>query len=261
MRAELIRSGRSVGVSLLAGALAGIVVGGLVARLVFRLIAIAIGPAFAGMMTNDGDAVGDITVQGTIGLILFGGVLHGLIGGGVHAALRPWLTPLGRWRGIGFGVLLVLLLGFTVITPDNPDFRRFGTPAINVALFGGLFILFGALIDRLATELHRASLGASGSEGAGRKALTLLVALSLLVGVFLLVSLLITTVRALIGAVDPGTGIGLTKSLVVLGILAGAVLARVPHDGAWRFVVLAISMVAGVGLTATSIARIIGPAA
>jgi hypothetical protein len=237
---------------------AGIVIGGVGGRIVMRLIAIIIGPAFTGRITDNGNVVGHITLDGTLGLILFGGVVQGLIGGAMRAALRPWLTPLGRWRGPGLGVLLLLVLGFTVITPDNPDFRRFGSPVVNVVLFAGLFVGFGALLDRLATALEGAPLGASRPRGAGGIAFTLLIAVALLLGSFLLLVLVITTVRTLIGAAEPGTGFGLAKSLVVLGTLGGAVLARIPREPAWRRVVLAIPMVAGTWLTATSIARIEG---
>ena len=258
LSAPLIRWGRVVGVSFLAGILAGIAVGGLGGRLVMRLIAIIIGPAFTGRITDNGNAVGDFTLQGTFELILFAGVAQGLVGGAVLASLRPWLASLGRWRGLGFGVLLLLVLGFTVITPDNPDFRRFGSPVVNVALFAAIFVGFGVLLDWVATALEKAAPGGSGRRSAARIAFNLSIAGAFLLGSFLIISLAVTTVRTLIGAAEPGTGFGVAKSLVVLGILGGSVLARRRREPAWRWGVMAVPMVAGLWLTATSVARIVG---
>ena len=69
--------------------------------------------------------------------------------------VRPWLVGLGRWKGLGFGLMLLAAFGSGVIEPDNVDFRLFGPPALNVALFAVLFPLFGLAVSPLADRMDR----------------------------------------------------------------------------------------------------------
>ena len=128
-----------------AAVVAGIV-GGLVAaggsRVAMRVSALMADPC-AGVMTENGNACGKFTAEGTVGLIFFGVLFSGIPGGLVYAAAAPWLRPLGRLRGPAFGVAAFALGGFTVIEGDNPDFQRFGSPGLNVVMFAVLFLIFG----------------------------------------------------------------------------------------------------------------------
>lgn len=134
---------RHLGTASLAGVIAGIVVGGLLGRVVMRISGFMAGPALVGVHTENGNRVGDITFAGTIGLVAFVGVGLGLFGGVVYAAVEPWLRRLRPWHGLAYGVMLLAALGFTVLDPFNFDFTRFGVPALNVAMFAALFVLFG----------------------------------------------------------------------------------------------------------------------
>ncbi len=58
-----------------ASVVAGVLVGGVGGRLVMRLSAIAAGSDAAGLLTENGNTVGEITVGGTVALIVFGGGL------------------------------------------------------------------------------------------------------------------------------------------------------------------------------------------
>src|SRR3989449_6683114 len=113
---------REVAAGSLSGIVVGIIVGGLGSRLVMRLAAIAGGSGVQGVTTANGNRVGEITVGGTIALILFGGVFAGLFGGLLYASLRPWLVPFGRWRGLIFGVGLLGLTGSLILDGANSDF-------------------------------------------------------------------------------------------------------------------------------------------
>ena len=128
-----------------AAVVAGIV-GGLVAaggsRVAMRVSALMADPC-AGVMTENGNACGKFTAEGTVGLIFFGVLFSGIPGGLVYAAASPWLRPFGRLRGVAFGVAAFALGGFTVIEGDNPDFERFGSPGLNVLMFAALFLIFG----------------------------------------------------------------------------------------------------------------------
>ena len=147
---------RAAGIGSLAGALSGFVVGGMGGRLAMRISAIVAGPDKVGLTTENGNRVGDITVEGTVGLILFGGIFAGILGGLGYEVVRPWFTTFGRWRGLVFGLVLLAAIGSVIINPDNIDFRRFGSPALNTFLFALLFILFGVVLVPIEELLRRA---------------------------------------------------------------------------------------------------------
>jgi hypothetical protein len=149
----LIALARHVGTASLSGGIAGVVIGGLLGRVVMRISGFMAGPGLAGVHTENGNVVGDITAGGTIALIMFVGLPSGLVGGVLYALLEPWLARLRPWHGLAYGVALLATAGFFFLDPVNFDFRRFGMPAVNVAMFAALFVLFGVatawLFDRL----------------------------------------------------------------------------------------------------------------
>lgn len=148
--------GRSVAVGVLAGVIAGILVGGIGGRIVMRISAVAGGDPIAGLETGNGNIVGEITADGTIGLIIFVGIFGGVFGGLLYVAVRRWLPGAQQWKGLVFGTLLLLAFSSLVIEGDNVDFSRFGPPTLNIGLFALLFILFGLALAPIAERLHRA---------------------------------------------------------------------------------------------------------
>jgi hypothetical protein len=137
----------------IAGALAGLLVGGIGGRIVMRLSAIAGGPDVVGTITENGNAVGQITAKGTLGLLVFGGLFSGIAGGVILAIVAPWLRWAGPVRGLVFGVFVLAVAGRTVIDASNPDFVILQPAWLNVVMFSALFLLFGVpavfLLDRL----------------------------------------------------------------------------------------------------------------
>lgn len=133
---------------------AGILVGvpaGLASRLIMKISALAGGPVVIGVHTANGNAVGEFTANGTIGLVIFSGVVPAIGAGLLYLALRPWLLALGRWRGLALGAYALALTGFgVVLEPGNNDFVRFGPVALNVAMFAALFIAVGIAIPPVA---------------------------------------------------------------------------------------------------------------
>ena len=153
------------------GALAGVAAGalaGLASRIVMRISGFAAGPGAIGELTESGNVVGEVTVGGTLTLVLLGAI-GGALGGAVYVALRPWLAPLHRWRGIGFGLLMLAVSGEP--DPASRDFRRFGPPLLSIAMFAALSPLAGVLLVALVTKLERyvAAVGPSEPRG-GRRA-------------------------------------------------------------------------------------------
>lgn len=158
---------RHVGTASLAGILSGMVVGGLLGRVAMRVAGLTSRPELIGVETANGNRVGDITIGGTLALVLFVGVSAGIGGGILYAAAEPWLRSRAR-RGLLFGAGLFAALGFTVISPGNFDFQRFGLAPLNVLLFAALFLAFGALevflFDRIRRAIVRAGVWATGLE-------------------------------------------------------------------------------------------------
>lgn len=140
---------RHITVGGLSGLTAGILVGGIGGRLFMRIAGAAAGERGAGAQTEAGFTVGEITLGGTIFLIIFIGIFTGVIGAAIYLAFRPWLSWAGRWRGLAFGVVLFSLGSATsdIMNTDNVDFVILRNGELLVALIFGLFLAFGAVID------------------------------------------------------------------------------------------------------------------
>lgn len=146
---------RSIAVATLAGFLSGAVALGVGCRLAMRVVALLAGDGDQGKLTDAEAVVGEITVEGTIFLALLGGAA-GAIGGVLYLAVHRRLAWAGRWRGVAFGGLLLAIFGSALVKGSNPDFERFGSPLVNVAMFASLFVFFGILIAPVYDNLQRA---------------------------------------------------------------------------------------------------------
>ncbi len=142
---------REFGVGALAGAAAG-ALAGLGSRIVMRISGLAAGPEAIGQITESGFVVGDVTFGGTLGIVILG-VIGGALGGSVYVALRPWLAPLGRWSGVGLGLLMLAISSEP--DPASRDFRRFGPPLLSIAMFAALSPLAGVVLVPLVAALER----------------------------------------------------------------------------------------------------------
>lgn len=145
---------RQVSVIGWSGLVTGVVVAGIGSR-VFMRIAGATGRAAAqGAETEAGFRVGELTLGGTIALVVFVGIFTGIIGAALYAVFRPWLWWAGRLRGLVFGVVLFAIgsASSDVMNPDNVDFLILGNDVINVVMIVALFLAFGVVIE----EFHRA---------------------------------------------------------------------------------------------------------
>jgi len=148
--------GRHVGAASLAGIIAGVLVAGVLGRVAMRVSGFLSRPELVGVATANGNRVGEITFSGTVGLALFIGIPAGILGAVLFASAEPWLRRVRPWRGVVFGLMLLLAAGFVFIDPTNFDFQRFGSAAINVAMFAALFVAFGALTAWLFDRIRPA---------------------------------------------------------------------------------------------------------
>lgn len=134
----------------LAAAITGGIVLGVGGRLVM-FISRLIHPEASGRVTENGNRIGEFTIQGSIELIVFGGVLSGLIAGVIWVLIRKWLP--GGALVVGLGA--VAIGGPFLIEGDNRDFVILENPRLDLLLLLGLLFLFGLSlhwVDRLLTE-------------------------------------------------------------------------------------------------------------
>ena len=97
-------------------------------------------PEALGRVTENGNRVGEFTVDGTIELVLFGG-----LGGGVAAAVI-WVI-VWQWvprHPLAVGLGAVAIGGFNLIDAENRDFVILVDPLADVVLLVGLLFAFGA---------------------------------------------------------------------------------------------------------------------
>jgi hypothetical protein len=144
-------------VAVAAGVGAGILAAGAGGRLIMRLLAVTAGPAAQGRITEAEEIVGRITVDGTIGFVVFTGLFGGLATGFLYLLVRRWL-PEGRAGGLVYGALLLVLAATRLdpLRPGNPDFDLVGPGWLSVAAFAALVVLHGVLLAALAARLSRA---------------------------------------------------------------------------------------------------------
>ena len=86
---------RKVAVLGLASPAAGVLVGGVGGWIVMRVSAAIAPPETIGRLTENGNRIGELTIAGTIGLLVFVGLLGGIAGSVVVVRSDPWL----RWAG------------------------------------------------------------------------------------------------------------------------------------------------------------------
>jgi hypothetical protein len=218
-------------VALLSGAAAGILATGAGGRLVMRLLAVTAGADAQGQITEAEQIVGRITVDGTIGFVVFTGLFFGPVSGAAYLLLRRWL-PAGQAGGLAFGALLLVVAG-TRLEPlrrANPDFDLVGPGWVSVVAFMLLVVFHGMLVAALAGRLSRAVplLAARPGAIAVHAPLLLLVlpgpSVALVVVVVGVVVVLVSRIPAVVAAWH-------ARPLVVVGRVALAVAALVAFPG------------------------------
>jgi hypothetical protein len=218
-------------VALLSGAAAGILAAGAGGRLVMRLLAVTAGADAQGQITEAEEIVGRITVDGTIGFVVFTGLFFGPVSGAAYLLLRRWL-PSGRAGGLAFGALLLVVAG-TRLEPlrrGNPDFDLVGPGWVSVVAFTVLVVVHGALVAALAGRLSRAVplLAARPGAIAVHAPLLLLVlpgpSVALVLIIIGVLVVLVSRIPAVVAAVH-------ARRLVVVGRVALAVAGLVAFPG------------------------------
>ncbi len=158
----------------IAGILVGIFVAGLGGRLVMRLATI-LHEDTVGRVTEMDAVIGAMTLNGTLALLLFGGLGVGLMAAVLWVAMRPWVPGHGLGRALITGGLAVALGTPLLVQRTNPDFIILGYDPAVVALLLALVFAVGfsmAMVDGwLDRRMPRSVLGDDPS-AAGYLALT-----------------------------------------------------------------------------------------
>ncbi|MEP7022173.1 MAG: hypothetical protein ABI808_16135 [Pseudonocardiales bacterium] len=144
---------RGVAVALAGGFWAGALVTGPAVRLIMRLLAVTAGERAQGLRTEADEVVGQINLDGTMGLFIFGGVLPALLSGAIYVVVRRWL-PAGRTGGVVFGVLHLVLAATHLdpLRPGNRDFGLVGPGWLSVLTFGAAAVFHGMAVVAFANR-------------------------------------------------------------------------------------------------------------
>ncbi|MGA9278032.1 hypothetical protein [Ilumatobacter sp.] len=142
--------------ALTGGVVAGITVIGGGGRLAMRLLAVTAGDPAQGRTTEAGETVGEITVDGTVGFVLFNGIFGGVAAASLYLLVRRFL-PRARFGGATFGVGLLILAGTTIdpLRADNPDFDIVGPGWLSLVVFGALAVAFGIVLAGVLARLSQ----------------------------------------------------------------------------------------------------------
>jgi hypothetical protein len=138
----------------LAGLVTGILVAGVGGRVVMRAAALLV-PDAVGRFTENGNRVGDITVSGTLGVVIGVGMFFGLAGATVWVVVAPWLPAGARRRAVLAVPVAVALTSVSLIQASNPDFRILRHDVATVVLLLGLVAVAGLMISLIDSWLDR----------------------------------------------------------------------------------------------------------
>lgn len=133
----------------IAGIIVGIVVAGLGGRLLMRLATI-LHENTVGATTEAGEVIGEITLNGTLALITFGGLGMGLVAGTIWVIVGPWVPGRGVARALVTAGAAIALGTPLLVQRTNIDFAILDHDPVVVALLIGLVGLVGfsiALVD------------------------------------------------------------------------------------------------------------------
>lgn len=144
---EVDEAVRRFAVATAAGAVSGLLVGGVGGRLAMMLLA-RLSPETAGITSDDGFVIGQLTLSGTVNLLVVATVI-GVLGAGIYVVLRNLMIG-PRW----FQILSISLgpgvvVGAMLVHTDGVDFTFLRPTWLAVALFVAIPALYAALLTLL----------------------------------------------------------------------------------------------------------------
>jgi hypothetical protein len=154
------------------GGLAGLIVGfgvlGIGARLVMRLHALIV-PAAIGSATENGNRIGEITLGGTVGLLLIAGLFGAIVLGVLWVVLSAWLPGGTVGRGVLAMPVAVGVGAHQLIALGNTDFivlRHEPLVVITLLMLIAILPLALSIVDAwLERRLPHGGLGSPAGAG------------------------------------------------------------------------------------------------
>jgi hypothetical protein len=231
-----VRYLRSVTVAVTAGFWSGILVTGPAVRLAMRLLAVTGGDDAQRRFTEADEVVGRVDVGGTVAVILFGGVLPGLVSGLVYVLVRR-LLPAGAGGGVVFGLLHLVVAATRLdpLRPENPDFDLVGPGWLSVLTFGLVAVAHGTAIAAFAARYSAALPPAAATRATWARALLPAVIPALLVLLVAPLAVVLTAglvVAAVAGPVPAVVRAARSPRVVAAGRMALVAVALVLLPGA-----------------------------
>ena len=145
--AHVVELGRRVSLGVLAGAIAGLIACGIGGRLFMSALA-ALNPEAAGIESDDGFTIGQVTLSGTVNL-LFVTTVIGAVAGLVWVSVRGLRFGPAWWRAVSMPLAAMLVIGDQVVHAGGVDFTRLEPAALAV----GLTLAVPALATVIVTAL------------------------------------------------------------------------------------------------------------
>ena len=118
-------------------------------------LAAVLNPDAVGLETENGNVIGDITLSGTLALLVFGGFLTGLIASVVWTTVSSWIPGTGLRRALLAAPVAVALGGVLLVQADNHDFVILTEDLLIVAMLLALVGTFGFALALLEEWLDR----------------------------------------------------------------------------------------------------------
>ena len=119
-----------------------------------RILAATSGDGAQGSVTDAGEAVGEITLSGSISFLIFVGILVPLAAALLFVPLRRVLPNKAWIAGLALGVILLGFFGVTdPLAPDSVDFIILSPRWLAVTLVSATALLFGMTFTALAARL------------------------------------------------------------------------------------------------------------
>lgn len=153
--ARLAGSLRALAPVCCAGIVCGVLVAGFLGRFVMRALAATSGDVAQGLLTDADETVGEITVSGTIGFVVFVGLSAGVVAAIVLLVARPWMRVNGATAGVIAGLVPLVLVGNEDFSSENLDFSILTPTWLAVGLIVAGTVLFGAALGSVAARLQQ----------------------------------------------------------------------------------------------------------
>lgn len=143
------------GAGIVGGLVLGVLFGGIGGRAAMRIIFLA-EPSSRDVPVAGDFHAGTVTMGGTFLVVMTGAAL-GVAGGLLYVFARRWLPSSPAWRGVAYGLFLVVISPGVVLRGETRDDRVFEPPLLSITLFASLIFLYGLslplVVDRVDTHV------------------------------------------------------------------------------------------------------------